>query len=429
MRYSTASSEFFIATRTNLAGKLKPGCLAILNACDVLPSCADGTLPFRQNSDLFYLTGVDQEETKLLLFPDAVDEKDREILFLRETDEQIAIWEGAGMSRQEAGERTGVSNVRWLADFDATFRRLMTEAAGIYLNSNEHPRASVVVETRDARFIRQCCEQFPLHERHRLAPLMAELRMVKAGEEVDLIRRACGITGEGFRRVLGFVRPGRMEYEIEAEYAHEFLRSGSRGFAYQPIIASGRNSCVLHYVANHAECRQGDMLLMDVGAEYGYYNADLTRTVPVSGRFTPRQRDVYDVVLRLLREASAMLRPGMLLADYEKQVGSLVEGELIGLGLLEKSKLAAQDPERPLYKQYFMHGTSHHLGLDVHDVALKHRPLAEGMVLTVEPGLYLPEEGFGVRLENDILIGREGNIDLLADVPIDPDEIEDMMNL
>ncbi len=429
MRYQTAPREFFVAARSRLAERLQPGCLAVLNSCDVLPSCGDGTFPFRQNSDLFYLTGVDQEETVLLVFPDAREEKDREILFLRETDERIAVWEGVKLSREEARERTGIDNVRWLSDFEPTFRRLMIEGQGIYLNSNEHLRAAVVVETRDARFIRRCREQFPLHACHRLAPIMTELRMVKGPEEVDLIKRACGITAAGFRRVLGFVQPGRMEFEIEAEYAHEFLRAGSRGFGYQPIIASGKNSCVLHYVSNDRECREGDLLLMDVGAEYGYYNADLTRTIPVSGRFTPRQRDIYDAVLRVFRECCRMLRPGLVLREYEKEVGRLMESELVGLGLLEKSKIELQDPDRPLYKQYFMHGTSHHLGLDVHDVALAHRPLEEGMVLTVEPGLYLPEEGFGVRLENDIVIGTDGNIDLMAEVPIEPDEIEDLMNL
>lgn len=429
MRYQTASPEFFGSAREALARQLESGCLALLNACDVLPSCADGTLPFRQNSDLFYLTGIDQEETKLLLFPDAHEATDREILFVRETDERIAVWEGVRLSREEARERTGIANVRWLADFESTFRRLMIEGKGIHLNSNEHARAAVVVETRDARFVRRCREQFPLHSFHRLAPLMAGLRMVKGHDEVDLIRRACEITGAGFRRVLGFVRPGRMEYEVEAEYAHEFLRSGSRGFGYQPIIASGKSSCVLHYLSNDQECRDGEMLLMDVGAEYGYYNADLTRTIPVSGRFTPRQRDIYEAVLRILKECCGMLRPGVFLKQYEQEVGKLMEIELVGLGLLEKSKVSSQDPDRPLYKQYFMHGTSHHLGLDVHDVSLAHRPLEEGMVLTVEPGLYLPREGFGVRLENDILIAADRNIDLMAGVPIEPDEIEDLMNL
>lgn len=429
MRYQTSPAAFFTAVRSTLAAQLESKCLALVNACDVLPSCADGTHPFRQNSDLFYLTGIDQEETILVLFPDAFSEEDKEILFLRETDEQAAVWDGPRVTREEAKKQTGISNVRWLGEFDAIFRRLMIEGKGLYLNSNEHLRASVEVETRDTRFTRRCREQFPLHALHRLAPLLTEMRMLKRQDEIDLIGRACGITAAGFRRVLGFVRPGLKEYEVEAEYAHEFLRSGSRGFGYQPIIASGANSCVLHYTANDRECRSGDLLLMDVGAEYGYYNADMTRTIPVSGRFNPRQRDVYDAVLRILRECCQMLRPGVVLRDYEKEVGRLMEGELVRLGLLENSKVASQDPERPLYKRYFMHGTSHHLGLDVHDVALAHRPLEDGMVLTVEPGIYLPKEGFGVRLENNIVIGAEKNTNLMAGIPIDPDEIEDLMNL
>jgi len=429
MRYQPAPAEFFAANREQLASQLEPGCLAIVNADDMMPRGADATLPFLQNSDLYYLTGVDQEQTILLLFPDAFLEEDREILFVRETNDHIAVWEGAKLNREQATELTGIAKVRWLTEFDDVFRRLMIEGRGIHLNTNEHLRAHIEVETRDRRFIEKCKAQFPLHKFHRLAPLLTAQRMIKKPAEIDLLQRACDITDAGFRRVLGFLKPGVLEYEVEAEFLYEFIRAGSRGFAYPPIIASGKNNCVLHYGENDKPCGEGDLLLLDVAAEYGGYNSDMTRTIPVSGRYSPRQLDVYKALLRVFRESNSMLRPGILIREYEKEVGKLVESELIQLGLLEKSKIADQDKDAPLYKKYFMHGTSHHLGIDVHDVGLTYARVAEGMVFTIEPGIYIPEEGFGIRLENDVVVGTKNNIDLMNDIPIEPEEIEDLMNL
>jgi len=429
MRYKTASSDFFCDNRQALGAALDSGCVAVVQANDVLPTGADGTLPFHQNSDLYYLTGVDQDETVLLLFPDAFHEADREILFVRETNEHIAVWEGAKLTKEQATELSGVSTVRWISEFDDVFRRLMIEGRGLYLNTNEHLRASVEVQTRGDRFIRRVRDEFPLHPLHRLAPLITAQRMIKSEPEIALLQKACDITEAGFRRVLGFLKPGVTEYQIEAEFMHEFLMAGSRGFAYSPIIASGMDNCVLHYLVNDKTCAEGDLVLLDVAAEYAYYNADMTRTIPVTGRYSPRQRDVYQAVLRVMRESDQLLRPGVMLKEYEKEIGKVVEAELIQLGLLERSKVDSQDPDKPLYKKYFMHGTSHHLGIDVHDVGLANSAVAEGMVFTVEPGIYIPDEGFGVRLENDIVIGADSNFDLMANIPIEVEEIEDLMNL
>ncbi|MGB3617751.1 MAG: aminopeptidase P N-terminal domain-containing protein [Catalinimonas sp.] len=432
MRYEPISQELFTGNRQRLSALLKPNSLAVLNANDVMPTNADGTLPFRQNTDLFYLSGIDQEETILLLYPDAPDPAHREMLFLRETNEEIARWEGHKYTKEEATEASGVGTVRWLSNFDGTLQALMASAEHVYLNTNEHLRAAVEVETRDARFIRDLQWRYPLHRYERLAPLLHQLRAVKQPREVALIQHACGITERGFRRVLAFTRPGVMEYEIEAEWAHEFLSNRSRGFAYQPIVASGANACVLHYVDNDQPCRDGDLLLMDVGAEYAHYASDLSRTIPVNGRFTPRQRQVYDAVLRVMRQAMDLLRPGGVLDDYHKQVGELMTDELFGLGLLDADEVRAQrrrnDPHEPkLYKKYFMHGTSHHLGLDVHDYGSKYRTFEPGMVFTCEPGIYIPEERIGIRLENDVLVTDGAPRDLMASIPVEADEIEALM--
>jgi len=428
MKYLPIDPRLFIENRKALAASLKPNSLVILHSNDIMPTNADGTMPFRQNNDLFYLTGIDQEESILAIFPDFPDEKFREILFLRETNEEIMIWEGHKYTKEEAKQTSGIQNVMWLSQFERTFNTLMSKAEHVYLNTNEHIRASVEVETRDARFIKWCKEKYPLHKYERAAPLMRELRAVKSDIEIGLLQKACDITEKGFRRVLKFIKPGVMEFEIEAEYAHEFLRNRSRGFAYQPIIASGFNACVLHYIANDAECKDGDLLLMDVGAEYANYNGDMTRTVPVNGRFTKRQRDVYNAVLRIKKEAYDMLRPGVLIGDYQREMCKVVESELIGLGLFSRADVEKQDPEKPLYRRYFMHGVSHHLGLDVHDVGDVYRRVEPGMVFTVEPGIYIREESLGVRLENNIVIGENGPFDLMANIPIDPDEIETLMN-
>jgi Xaa-Pro aminopeptidase len=426
MRYAPIDPQLFVENRARLRQLLQPRSLVVLNANDILPTNADGVLGFVQNSDLFYLTGVDQEETVLLLFPDAADEKHREILFLRETNDEIARWEGQKLTKDEARKRTGIAEVRWLAEFEALFRQLMCEAERVYLNTNEHKRAHTEVESRDARFIRRVRAQFPLHEYHRLARLMHRLRVVKSAFEIELIRKAVALTARGFDRVLKFVRPGVNELEVEAELAHEFIRGGG-GFAYGPIIASGPSACVLHYVNNDRVCKKGHLLLLDVASSYANYRSDLTRTIPVSGRFSKRQRQVYDAVLRVLRASIALAVPGKLPRDWQKEAEALMEKELLDLGLLKKSQIKKQDPERPALKKHFMHGIGHPLGLDVHDVGLMTEPMQAGCVLTVEPGIYIPEEEMGVRLENDIVVGERGAIDLMADIPIEAEAIEEAM--
>lgn len=428
MRYTPIQKEIYIQNRRNLAKKLKSNSLAVFNSNDIMPTNADGVLPFRQNNDLFYLTGIDQEETILLMFPDCPQERHREVLFVRETNEEIAIWEGHKFTKKEATEISGISSVYWLSDFEKVFHLLMGKCEEVYLNSNEHTRAIVEVETRDARFIKKCKADFPLHTYNRVTPHMHDLRAIKSPAEVAQIQTACDITEEAFRRVLKFVKPGVLEYAIEAEYAHEFLRRGSRGFAYTPIVASGFNSCVLHYIDNDLPCKDGDMLLMDVGAEYGNYNADMTRTIPVNGRFTPRQRSVYDAVLRIMKKAKGLLKPGILIDEYHVQVGEIVTKELVDLKLITMDEVNNQNPNWPAYKKYMMHGTSHHLGLDVHDVGNWDNKVEPGMVFTVEPGIYIREENFGIRLENDIVITPGGNDDLMKNIPVEAEEIEELMN-
>ncbi len=427
MRYEPICPEFFVRNRANLRGLLKPNSMVIVLANDIYPTNADGTMPFKQNSDLFYLTGVDQEETTLVLMPDAVDPKEREILFVKETSELIAVWEGEKLTKEQARAVTGIERIEWSQAFDGFLHRMVPQVEHVYLVTNEHLRASVVVETRNARFIKDCQARYPLHRYERLAPLLHRLRMTKNAEEIKMLQRACDITEAGFRRVLGFVKPGVGEWEIEAELLHEFVRRGSRGFAYGPIIGTGKNACVLHYVENDKVCRDGDMVLMDVAAEYAGWASDLTRTVPVNGKFTKRQRDVYDSVLRVFRGANDLLRPGNTPMEYHKQVVELMERELVGLGLFTAKEAREQGPDKALVKKYFMHGTSHHLGLDVHDVAPPHQPFAEGMVFTIEPGIYIREEALGVRLENDFVVGKDGNFDLMGKIPIEAGEIEELM--
>lgn len=403
--------------------------MVILRANDIYPTNADGTMAFKQNSDLFYLTGVDQEDTTLILMPDAVDPNEREILFVKETSELIAIWEGEKLNKEQARAATGIERIEWAGSFDGFLHRMVPQVEHIYLATNEHLRASVVVETANARFIKDCQSRYPLHRYERLAPLLHRLRITKDQEEIKQLQRACDITEAGFRRLLGFIKPGVGEWEIEAELLHEFVRRGSRGFAYAPIIGTGKNACVLHYVENDKVCQDGDMVLMDVAAEYAGWASDLTRTVPVSGRFTKRQRDVYDSVLRVFHGANDILRPGNTPMEYQKQVIELMERELVHLGLFSAKEAAAQGPDKALVKKYFMHGTSHHLGLDVHDVCPPHEPFAEGMVFTIEPGIYIREENMGVRLENDVVIREDKNFDLMRNIPIEAGEIEELMNV
>ena len=427
MRYGPISPELFVENRRRFREQLPPASLAIFHSNDVLPTNADGTMAFRQNNDLFYLSGVDQEESILVLFPDAVLPQHREILFLKETSEQILIWEGYKLTREQAREQSGVPTIMWLEAFESVLPALMNEAENVYLNTNEHIRAVVEVETRNARFIKRLQAAYPLHQYRRAARIMHQLRAIKSAEEIRLIQKAADITGDAFRRLLGFVRPGVMEYEVEAEIFHEFLRQGSRGPAYSSIIASGPSACILHYVSNDRECQAGDVMLLDFGAEYANYAADLSRSIPISGTYTTRQRQVYEAVLRVMKFATARLVPGGNIEEYHAAVGREMEQELIKLDLLNENDVRNQDPGAPLYKQYFMHGTSHYLGLDVHDVGFKYRTFEPGMVYTCEPGIYIREEGLGIRLENDILITKAGPDDLMKNIPLEATDIEQLM--
>jgi Xaa-Pro aminopeptidase len=428
MRYQPIDPQLFVRNRQKLRDILPPDSIVIVLSNDVFPTNADGTMAFKQNSDLFYLCGVDQEDTALVLFPDAKDTNQCEILFVKETSEHIAIWEGEKLNKEQARATTGIQRIEWYQNFEPMLHSLIPQARHVFLTTNEHLRAMVVVETANDRFIKKCQQRYPLHRYERLAPLMHELRMIKEPEEIKIMQHACDITEAGFRRLLGFVKPGVGEWEVEAELLHEFVRRGSRGFAYQPIIGSGKNACVLHYITNEAVCQDGEMLLLDVAAEYAGWASDLTRTIPVNGRFTKRQRDVYNSVLRVFRGANEILRPGNTPMQYQKQVIELMEEELIRLKLIDAKEAKNQGPDKALVKKYFMHGTSHHLGLDVHDVSPPQQPFGEGMVFTIEPGIYIREEGLGVRLENDVVIGKDSNFDLMGKIPIEADEIEELMN-
>lgn len=408
--------------------RLPKDALVVVHANDIMPTNADGVMPFRQNNDLFYLSGIDQEETILVLRPGAENEAERALLFVRETSELLAVWEGAKLTKEQAAERSGVTTVHWTNDFDAVFHRLVPQVEQIFLSTNEHLRAEEVVETRNRRFIKKCRDLYPLHQYRRLAPLMHELRSYKNEDELAYLREAVDITRAGFERVLGFMEPGVGEWEVEAEYLHEFVRRRSRGFAYAPIIGSGANACVLHYIENSGICDAGELVLMDVGAEFGNYNADMTRTIPVNGRFSERQKAVYEAVLRVMKGATAMLRPGLKPLDYQNQVLELMERELVDLKLISVRELSREKSKRALTRKYFMHGTSHHLGLDVHDVSLPNQTFDAGMVLTVEPGIYIPEEGLGIRLENNVVIGEDKTVDLFKDFPLEVEEIEYAMN-
>lgn len=430
MRYADLPKSLFVSNRKRLVKELKPNSVAVLNANDIMPTNADGTMRFRQNNDLFYLTGVDQEETKLVLCPDFPDKKLREVLFLKETSELIATWEGHKLTKEEARKATGVETIMWLSDFSRVFNTMMVMGGveHVYLNTNDHYRADIQVQTRDMRFITWCKDKYPLHRYERLAPLMGKLRAIKSGEEIKLLQEACDITEKGFRRILNFVKSGVKEYEIEAEFMHEFLRNRSRGFAYEPIIASGGNSCVLHYIENSKPCKDGDVLLLDVGAEYANYNADMTRTIPVNGKFTKRQKDVYNSVLKVMRHAMKIMKPGVVYFDYHKEVQKVMEGELIKLKLIDKTDIKNQHPDKPVFMKYFMHGTGHMLGLDVHDVGSMYQKMKRGMVWTIEPGIYIKEEGLGVRIENNVVITKNGLVDLMKNIPIEAEEIEELMN-
>ena len=427
MRHKKINNKLFTENRKRLSKLLTPKSLAIINANDILPTNADGTLIMQPNADLFFLSGIEQEQSVLLVFPDAADEKNREILFLREPNEHLKIWEGYKHSKEDAQKISGIKNIQWLSDFPVIFRSLILESESAYLNSNEYKRAQIEIETRDIRFIQQCKTDFPLHDFRRLAPLLHKLRITKTDLEIELLKEAVDITAKGFRRMLRFVKPGVTEYEIEAELAREYIKRRGK-FAYSPIIASGKNNCVLHYLQNDQICKKGQLLLMDAASSYANYNADLTRTIPVSGKFTRRQRTVYNAVLRVLRSSIKSAKVGKLHCEWQKESQSHMNEELIKLGLLKANQVKNQDPNNPACRKYYMHGLGHPLGLDVHDVGDLNIPFSLGTVLTVEPGIYLPEEGFGVRLEDDIIITEKGPLNLMDKTPIEADEIESLMN-
>ena len=426
MRYNPLPSRLFKDNRKRLFNRIPDNSVVILNSNDLMPKNADQLMPFIQNSDLYYLSGIDQEETVLVLIKEK--ESLQEFLFIRETNETIKTWEGEKLSKEEAKKQSGIQEVWWTKDFNDKINAIIPNLKNIYLNSNEHPRADIVVESRDARFKKLIKKKYPSHNFQKISSVLYGLRSIKSAPEIEAIQVACDITNKGVARVLSKLKPGIYEYEIEAEIIHEFLTNRATGFAYEPIIASGSNACILHYNTNNARCKDGDVILMDFGAEYANYSSDLTRCLPVNGKFTKRQKEVYNSVLRVMNNAKKLLKPGVFLLDYEKDVGKLMEKELVDLGLISMKDIRNQK-ETPAYKKYYMHGTSHHLGLDVHDVSDPEKPLSTNMVLTCEPGIYIPEEGLGIRLENDILITENDNIDLMKDIPIEPEEIEQLINI
>jgi Xaa-Pro aminopeptidase len=429
MKYNRIDSSLFISNRKKFVERMSQNSLAVFNSNDIYPISADSTMPFQQHRDIFYLCGVDQEESILVLFPNSTNSAHKEVLFLKETSEHIAIWEGEKLTKKTAFETSGIKTVYWLQQFPLIFKQMMAEASAIYLNTNEHLRASNEVETREDRFIKNIKLDYPAHLVLKSAPILHKIRSIKENAELELMQNACKITEAGFLRLLNFIKPGVWEFEIEAELSHEFLRNRSKGFAYTPIIASGKNACVLHYIQNNKKCEDGDVILLDFGAEYANYSSDLTRCLPVNGRFTQRQKAVYNAVLHVKKEAEKLLVPGTMMADYHKNVGSLMEEQLVKLGLISLQDIAQQNSELPAYKKYFMHGTSHFLGLDTHDVGLWNEPIQAGMVFTCEPGIYIPEEGLGIRLEDDLVVSEFGApFNLMKNIPIEAEEIEELMN-
>ena len=429
MKYLPIDVQLFINNRKRFKKNLKENSLAVFNSNDIYNTGADSTLPFSQHRDIFHLSGVDQEESILVIFPSCKNTSHKEILFLKETNEHIAVWEGEKLTKKRATEVSGISTIYWLNQFESIFRQLVIESENVYLNANEHLRTKNEMETREDRFVKKFKSDFPNHSILRSAPIMHKIRSVKEPLEIELMQKACDITEKGFRRILKFVKIGKMEYEIEAELMHEFLSNRSKGFAYSPIIASGSSACVLHYGENNKSCNEDDVILMDFGAEYANYSSDLTRCVPVNGRFTSRQKKVYNSVLRVKNDATKLLKPGVLLNEYHKMVGEIMEKELIKLQLISNQDVKNQDPNWPAYKKYFMHGTSHYIGLDTHDLGSWINPIEENMVFTVEPGIYIPEEGLGIRLEDDVVVQKNGNpINLMKNIPIEADEIEELMN-
>ena len=429
MKYDRIDKSLYIHNRKQFVKHLKTNSLAVFNSNDIFPISADSTMPFQQHRDILHLSGVDQEESILVIFPDAADESQREILFLKETSPTIAVWEGAKLTKEDAFDVSGINTVYWLDQFETIFNQLMSQAENVYINPNEHLRANTEMQTREDRFIVWLKDKYPGHSYERSAPIMHQIRAIKHPIELELMQKACDITEKGVRRILSFIKPGVWEYEIEAELLHEFIRNRSTGWAYTPIIGSGLNATVLHYIENNKQCKDGEVILMDFGAEYANYSSDLTRSVPVNGRFTERQKAVYNSVLKVKDEATKLLIPGTLLNEYHKEVGLMMQSELLDLGLIDKTDIKNQDPNWPAFKKYFMHGTSHYIGLDTHDVGSWVEPIKANMVFTVEPGIYIPEENLGIRLEDDVVVQEKGEpFNLMRNIPITAEEIESCMN-
>ncbi|MEJ6583136.1 MAG: aminopeptidase P N-terminal domain-containing protein [Crocinitomicaceae bacterium] len=429
MKYTKIDKELFISNRKNFTNKMEGSALAVFNSNDFYPISADSAMPFQQHRDIFYLSGVDQEESILVISPNSKNEAHKEVLFLKETNEHIAVWEGEKLTKESAFEVSGIKTVYWLNQFESIFKQMMCEVDAVYLNTNEHLRANTEVETREDRFIKKLKNNYLSHQVKRSAPIMHQIRSIKNPIEIELMQKACSITKLGVERLLKFVKPGVFEYEIEAELIHEFIKNRSKGFAYTPIVASGANACVLHYIENNCECKDGDVILLDVGAEYANYASDLTRAIPVNGRFTDRQKAVYNSVLHVKNEAQKLLVPGTIMNEYHKEVGRIMEAELLKLKLIDSTDIKNQKADWPAYKKYFMHGTSHFIGLDTHDVGLWSEPIQAGMAFTCEPGIYIPEEGLGIRLEDDLIVQKSGEpYNLMGDIPIEAEEIEDFMN-
>ena len=429
MRYKSISSHIYKKNRGKFMSRMKKNSFAVFNSNDIYPIGADSTFPFEQHRDIFYLTGIDQEETILLLSPQDKEIKNREILFVKETDKNIQIWEGPKLSKEDARSISGIEKILWLNEFEPTLKEITSQNNGIYLNKNEHYRNNSETQTREDRFISKFKKEYPTHSVYRSNPILQHIRSIKDPLEINQIKKACDITEMGFRRILKFIKPGIWEYEIEAELLHEFISNRSKGFAYSPIIASGKNANILHYIKNNSQCKSGELILIDSAAEYGNYCSDLTRTIPVSGRYSVRQKAIYNAVLNVKKEATTLLTPGNLWKEYHEEVGKIMTAELLKLGLLDKNDVRKQDPKNPAYKKYFMHGTSHHIGLDTHDYGLLNEPFEPNMVFTVEPGIYLPDEGFGIRIEDVVVVQESGDpINLMKNIPIEIDEIESIMN-
>ncbi|MCB9201529.1 MAG: aminopeptidase P family protein [Flavobacteriales bacterium] len=423
------TSTLFKKNRVKFTDKLLPNSIAFFNSNDVYPLSSDSVLPFKQHSDIFYLSGINQEESILVLYPDALEKENQEILFVQETNEHIKIWEGEKLTKEQATEISGIKNIQWIQNFDSVVNSLLIQSENIYINLNENPRANTEVQTREDRFIEKIKRKYPAHTYKRSNPILQNIRSIKEPEEIELIQKACNITEKTFCRILKFAKPNVWEYEIEAEMIHEFTRSKTQGHAFSPIIASGKNATILHYLQNNKQCKDGELVLLDFGCQYNNYNSDMTRVIPVNGKFNPRQKEVYQAVLNVKNYATSLLVDGLTFKEYNKEVGNFMTSELIKLKLLDKVDIQNQNEKNPAYKKYFMHGTSHFLGLDTHDYGNYNNPIKENMVLTVEPGIYIPNEKIGIRLEDDVVVQKDKKpINLLTNSPIEIEEIEELMN-